>query len=216
MNQQDVFNRIAAGWYGFRHRSIFSRELAELAAEWQGGRLLNVGCGHGPDFVPFKNGFELHGIDFSDEMLRLARKYAAKHSFEVELALADMRRLPYADGAFDYAIAVASYHHIKGHEEQRAALGELQRVLKPGGRAFITAWNRWQPRFWFKPREAMMPWRQKGEVLYRYYHLFSYAELEVVVKQAGFRVIKSFPESSYRWPVKMFSRNICLLVERVD
>jgi len=61
-----------------------------------------------------------------------------------------------------------------------------------------------------------VPWRQKGKTLYRYYYLFSYAELEKLVKRAGFQVIKSFPESSYRFPVKLFSRNICLLLQKGD
>ena len=52
------------------------------------------------------------------------------------------------------------------------------------------------------------------QTLYRYYHLFSYPELENLVKRAGFLILKSFPESSYRCPIKFFSRNICLLVKK--
>jgi len=86
--------------------------------------------------------------------------------------------------------------------------------LKPGGEAFITVWNHWQPRFWLKSSEVAVPWRSKDKTLYRYYYLFSYPELEKLAKQAGFEVLKSFPESSYRFPIKFFSRNICLLVRR--
>ena len=95
-------------------------------------------------------------------------------------------------------------------------LKELKRVLKPGGEAFITVWNRWQPRFWFKPKEVEVPWRQKGKTLYRRYYLFSSAELERLAKEAGFEVLKSFPESAYRFPLKAFSKNICLLVKKGD
>jgi tRNA (uracil-5-)-methyltransferase TRM9 len=210
---RNVFDQIAPSWYNFRHWSIFSNELGELAQRWQRGRLLNLGCAHGPDFLPFKDGFELYGVDFSAEMLRFAQKYAQKFGLNVELALADVRRLPYPDESFDRAIAVATYHHLMGGEHQEA-LKELRRVLKPGGEAFITVWNKWQPRFWFKPKEVEIPWRKKGETLYRRYYLFSYAELEGQVKRAGFEVVSSFPENSYRFPVKLFSRNICLLVKR--
>jgi ubiquinone/menaquinone biosynthesis C-methylase UbiE len=215
MNNQEVFDQIAPGWYNFRHWSLFRAELEELARRWQKGRLLNVGCAHGPDFLPFKDGFELCGVDFSAEMLKFAEKYAKKFSFAVELALADVRRLPYPDESFDWAISVATYHHLGGGEHQ-VALTELKRVLKPGGEAFITVWNRWQPRFWFKPREVKVPWRQQGQTLYRDYYLFSYPELEKLAKEAGFELIKSFPESTYRFPVKCFSRNICLLVKKKD
>jgi len=213
---KDIFNQIAPGWYNFRHWSIFRSELEVLAKRWQKGRLLNLGCAHGPDFLPFKQHFELYGVDFSSEMLKFARKYSQKFNFAVSLSLTDVRHLPYPDGTFDWAISVATYHHIKGKEERQATLNELRRVLKPGGEAFITVWNRWQTRFWFSRRQVAVPWRKRGKTLYRYYYLFSYPELEKLAKKAGFEVLKSFPESSYHFPLKFFSRNICLLVRKRD
>jgi tRNA (uracil-5-)-methyltransferase TRM9 len=213
VNNKEIFDQIAPSWYNFRHWSIFQIELTALARRWQKGKLLNVGCAHGPDFLPFKDGFELYGVDFSAEMLKFAEKYAKKFGFAVELTLADVRKLPYPDGSFDWAIAVATYHHLGGGEHKKA-LEELKRVLKPGGEAFITVWNKWQPRFWLKRKEVKVPWKQKKQTLYRRYYLFSYAELERLVKQAGFEVLKSFPESAYRLPLKFFSRNICLLLKK--
>jgi len=70
--------------------------------------------------------------------------------------------------------------------------------------------------FWFSRREVAVPWRKRDKTLYRYYYLFSYPELERLVKKAGFKVVKSFSESSYRFPIKLFSRNICLLVRKGD
>ncbi len=188
--------------------------MEALAHRWQKGKLLNLGCAHGPDFLPFIHSFELYGIDFSAQMLKFAQKYSQKFNFAVNLSLADVSSLPYPDETFDWAISVATYHHIKGEEKQRAALTELRRVLKPGGEAFITVWNHWQRRFWFKGKEVAVPWRKKDRTLYRYYYLFSYCELEKLVKQAGFTVLKSFPESAYHFSLKYFSRNICLLVKQ--
>jgi SAM-dependent methyltransferase len=210
-----IFDAIAPGWYGFRHRTIFKTELGELAQRWQRGRLLNVGCGHGADFPPFREGFDLYGIDFSVGMLGYARKYAAKFELDPELVLADAARLPLKDDTFDWAISVATYHHLRTPEARLAALVELRRVLRPGGEAFITVWNRGQPRFWLKGRETLVAWRTKGETLYRFYYLFRRKELEGLAGQAGFEVLRSFAESSHRLPVKIFSRNICLLVRKV-
>jgi len=209
----NIFNQIAPGWYNFRHWSIFRSELEVLAQRWHNGKLLNLGCAHGPDFLPFTQRFKLYGVDFSIEMLRFARKYSQKFNFAVKLSVADVNHLPYHDQTFDWAISVATYHHVTG-KAQSAALNELRRVLKPGGEAFITVWNRWQPRFWFSGKEVAIPWRTRGKTLYRYYYLFSYPELVRLVKKAGFEVLKSFPESSYRFPLKFFSRNICLLVKK--
>jgi len=210
----DIFDRIAPGWYNFRHWSIFRSELEALARRWQKGGLLNVGCAHGPDFLPFRQNFELYGIDFSYEMLKFAQRYSRKFDFAVNLLLADAGHFPFTAETFDWVISVATYHHIKGDRERQAALSELRRVLKPGGEAFITVWNRWQPRFWFSGKEVAVPWRTKDKTLERYYYLFSYPELEGLVKRAGLKVLKSFPESSYRFPIKLFSRNICLLVRK--
>jgi tRNA (uracil-5-)-methyltransferase TRM9 len=211
---KEVFDRIAPGWYNFRHRSIFTAELEEMAQRWRGGRLLNVGCAHGPDFPPFGEGFERHGIDFSRQMLELARKYADKYHFDVHLVAADARRLPYADNTFDRAIAVATYHHLKNSEDRVQALKELKRVLRPGGEAFITVWNKWQPRFWLKTRDTLVPWRSRNETIYRYYHLFSYGKLGRLAREAGFEVVRLFPESRYKFPIKTFSRNVCALVRK--
>ena len=209
---REVFDRIAPAWYNFRHHTIFRRELQALAAEWGSGRLLNIGCGHGADFPPFAGSFELHGIDFSREMLRLAIKYADKYGFQVNPVQADATALPYADGAFDHAAVVAVYHHLK-REQRPAAFLELKRVLKPGGLAFITVWNHRQPRFWFRPREIMVPWRTRETTLYRYYHLFTYGELARLARRTGFSVVRVFPESGYHFPVRWFSHNICLVVK---
>lgn len=185
-----------------------------LAERWKSGKLLNLGCGHGADFLPFKDNFELYGVDFSSEMIKLARHYSQKFGFRVNLQVADVRNLPFADNSFDWAISVATYHHLQGRDNQLTALSELRRVLKPEGEAFITVWNRCQARFWFKKKEVAVPWRAGGQAVYRYYYLFTYRELEGLLKKAGFRILKSFPEHSYHLPIKYFSRNICLLVKK--
>jgi tRNA (uracil-5-)-methyltransferase TRM9 len=211
---RQVFDEIAESWYRFRHWSRFTTELADMACRWQMGKLLNVGCAHGADFLPFKEKFELYGVDFSSQMLELAGKYANKFNFKVELALADASYLPYADNTFDYAIAIAVYHNIRGDEQRRKALSELKRVLKPGGKAFITVWNKWQLRFWFRGKEIDEPWRAKTKTYYRYYYLYSYPEFSSLLNQTGFETIGIFSEKSNRFPIKSFSRNICALVRK--
>jgi SAM-dependent methyltransferase len=104
-------------------------------------------------------------------------------------------------------------HHLK-KERQLTAFQELKRVMKPGGTAFITVWNRRQPRFWFRSKEILVPWRIQNEMLYRYYYLFTYGELKRLAVDSGLEIIKMFPESAYHFPVKLFSQNICLLVRK--
>ena len=185
-----------------------------MAQRWHGGRLLNIGCAHGPDFLPFKDSFELWGLDFSTEMINQAQKYAAKFNFRANLAVADAISLPYPDNTFDWVIAVATYHHIKGNKERQKSFEELRRVMKPGGEAFITVWNRWQPGFWRKGKDVTIPWKSKNKILCRYYHLFSYPELDKLLTKSGFEVLSMFPEKSYRLPIKFFSQNICAVIKK--
>ena len=211
---REVFDQIAESWYGVRHWPLLNKELEEIAERWQGGKLLNVGCAHGADFLPFSRSFELWGLDSSRAMLKQALRYSAKQGLYVNLMAADALFLPFPQHTFDWAISVATYHHIEGGPERERAFAELRRVLKPGSEAFLTVWNYGQPRFWLKSQEQQVPWKLKEETVYRYYHLFSYGELRKLLIKAGWEIVSMFPERSYHFPMRNFSRNICVLVRK--
>ena len=210
---RDSFDRIAESWYRVRHWPLLRRELEDIATRWQGGSLLNIGCAHGPDFLPFREEFDLCGVDVSPAMLRQGLRFSAKQGLYVKWIAADAMALPFPDRTFDWAISVAAYHHIEGRAEREGAFRELRRVLRPGAEAFITVWNRGQPRFWLKSREQQVPWKLKEGTVYRYYHLFTYRELAKSLTRAGWEIIRMLPEKSYQFPLKRFSRNICVLAK---
>jgi ubiquinone/menaquinone biosynthesis C-methylase UbiE len=209
-----VFEQIAESWYRVRHWPLLREELEDVAARWQSGKLLNVGCAHGPDFLPFSQGFELWGVDSSPAMLKQALRYCTKFEFYVNLVAADALSLPFSSNTFDWAVSVATYHHIQGSEGREQAFRELRRVLRPQGEALLTVWNHGQPRFWLKSKDQQVPWKLKEETVYRYYHLFSYGELRGLLIKAGWQIVSMFPEKSYRFPMRGFSRNICVLVRK--
>ncbi|MCX8126703.1 MAG: methyltransferase domain-containing protein [Dehalococcoidia bacterium] len=212
MENRAVFDHIAESWDRVYHRTRFRKELEGLAERWRSGRLLNVGCGHGPDFEPFKSGFELHGVDFSAGMLATARRFAEKVGLKVNFVLADARRLPYRDGTFDWAVAVAIYHHIEGAAARLQAFEELRRVLKPGSEAFLTVWNRNQPRFEGRSPDIIVPFHVGVQSFPRYYHLYTFDEFREVLVEAGFTVLRLSPEASFSGHIPERSRNICALV----
>lgn len=211
--KKNIYNDIAASWYNLRHWTRFRRELGDIADSWSGGKLLNIGCAHGPDFLPFAGKFELWGLDSSIQMVRMAVKYADKFNFEVNLIAGDATALPFKSQSFDYAVAVAIYHHIQHRYLRKRAFMELRRILKPGGEVFITVWNRWQIRFWNRGKEVFIPWKSKESELFRYFYLYTYSELETLLRKTGFKVLKSFPEYDYGFPLKFFSQNICILAK---
>jgi len=207
----NVYDEIAESWYRLRHWTRFRAELDEVAQRWGSGKLLNVGCAHGPDFLPFKDKFDLWGLDSSAPMISLALKYSDKFKFKASLLVADAVSLPFQDKSFDWIISVAAYHHILDKQSRLQAFRELRRVLKPGGEVFLTVWNRWQKDFIGKGKEVIVPWNIQNKQLMRYYYLFTYPEITKLLKSAGLAVMRSYPESNYRFPVKYFSRNICIL-----
>ena len=211
-----VYDNIAESWYNRRHWTRFRSELASLAERWQSGRLLNIGCAHGPDFLPFGKSFRLVGLDVSSGMLRMGLKYRKKHGFEADLVQADARHLPFADRSFDWAIAMATYHHIGSREERKAAFTELRRVLKPEGEAFITVWNRWQPKFWTRGKETLVPWRTRHGTFDRYYYLFSRREMAAELRAADFELIRILPRTSLHSPFAAFAPNICLHIRKTS
>ena len=211
---REVFDEIAESWYRVRHWPLLRQELEDMAVRWQGGRLLNVGCAHGPDFMPFGHDFELWGVDSSPAMLEQALRFSMKRKLYVNLLATDASSLPFPENSFDWAISVATYHHVRGKKEQQLAFSELRRVLKPGGEAFVTVWNHGQPRFWLRSKEQHIPWRLKEKTVYRYYYLFSYGELRRLLIDSGWHIVAMMPEKSYHFPLSYFSRNICVLVKK--
>ena len=80
---------------------------------------------------------ELYGIDLSEKMLSVAE---SKLSGKVRLVLGDSEHLPFADNFFDVVYCNDSFHHYPAPEN---VIGEVQRVLKPGGTFLIG--DCWQP-----------------------------------------------------------------------
>ncbi|MFP4045692.1 MAG: class I SAM-dependent methyltransferase [Candidatus Aenigmatarchaeota archaeon] len=215
MESKQFYNRIADSWYNIRHWSLFQDELGELNERWDEGKLLNIGCAHGPDFLPFDpENFDFYGTDISKGFMDLARKFARKNDRNFNLFVSDMRDLPLQDGSFDYIISVAALHHLLEKKNRLKALEEMKRVLRKGGEALITVWNSWQKDFLFRGREIEKEWNYKNEVLYRDYYLYNYPELKKDLEETGFEIVKLYPEQDSVFPIKYFSKNIIALVRK--
>ncbi|MET8031909.1 class I SAM-dependent methyltransferase [Streptomyces sp. NPDC005345] len=104
--------------------------MLALAGDVTGRRVLDAGCGSGPLSAALRDrGAVVTGIDVSAAMLALARRPLGD---DVALHVADVsERLPFADGSFDDVVASLVLHYL---EDWGPALGELRRVLRPGGR----------------------------------------------------------------------------------
>ncbi len=216
MKPRNFYDEIADSWYNIRHWSLFQEELENLSERWDGGRLLNIGCAHGSDFLPMDGEkFQFYGLDVSKELLEKAKDYSSKFDFEPGLVTGDMKNLPFQRESMDYVICIASLHHLLEEKQRLRALEEIMRVLKKGGEAFITVWNRWHPKFILKDKTIERIWNYKGRKLTRKYYLYTYPELKRNLEDAGFKVIRLYPEKKHRLPIKYLSENILANVQKV-
>ena len=112
------------------------RAFARWAALPPGASVLDMGCGPGLSTALILDTLRpqrLAAFDFDPAMVQIARRRLARHIREqsLDLTVADATRMPYANGLFDAVFESGVVHHIP---DWRAALREVGRVLKPGGR----------------------------------------------------------------------------------
>ncbi len=133
------YGRLAA-IYDRRWRSYVEAAVRETLARTEvarGAAVLDVGCGTGVllEALRARGGpGRLVGTDLSREMLRVAH---ARLAGAAGLCQASAEGLPFAGGSFDLVVSTNAFHYFR-HAE--AALAEMRRVLRPGGRLVLTDW----------------------------------------------------------------------------
>jgi ubiquinone/menaquinone biosynthesis C-methylase UbiE len=114
---------------------------AGIAKLGRGHRILEVGSGEGNSLIHLreKTGAELFGVDYAFRVCRAALEHPDE---AIHVVQGDACGLPFDDGFFDFVYANAVLHHIV---DQRKAVGEIVRVVKPGGGIAFIEPNRFHP-----------------------------------------------------------------------
>ncbi|HXG02309.1 MAG TPA: methyltransferase domain-containing protein [Candidatus Binatia bacterium] len=143
--------------------------------------VLDVGCGTGSAVLRLASlapDIRVCGIDISARMIARARgKVPPAIADRVEFRRAAADAIPYADHTFDRLLCTNSFHH---YPDPDRALGEMLRVLVPGGRLVILenapdlSWYTWA---W----DRLLRITEKGHVRY-----YPSAELGALIRRAGF------------------------------
>ena len=98
------------------------------------GEVLEVAVGTGLNLPFYPAGVRLTGVDLSPEMLTAARARAAELGRDADLREADAEALPFPDASFDTVVCTLAMCAVP---DERAAIGEMRRVLRPGGRLLL-------------------------------------------------------------------------------
>jgi len=117
---------------------LFDRVLFKDSRAWvcskAAGETLEVGIGTGLNLPFYPADVQLTGIDVSSAMLAIARRRANDLDRAAELREADAHALPFPDGSFDTVVCTFSLCAIP---DERRAVSEMKRVLRPGGRLLL-------------------------------------------------------------------------------
>lgn len=156
---------------------------AELVANWlaEGDRWLDLGVGTGTifDATLGRTGTRGVGMDYARPMVEISRRKPQAH--RAGFLQGNGICLPFRENSFDLAFSVDVMHHIafEGLTHLRLALGEVHRVLRPGGRVVIYEANPLNVYWYYYMRKI-------GEDNAR---LMRRGFLRKTLSQVGFRVV---------------------------
>jgi SAM-dependent methyltransferase len=147
----------------------FIHSVAQFT-RYHGQRVLEVGVGVGTDHLQWaRAGADCYGVDLTDIAVELTQRRLKLYGFPSQVQRVDAEELPFDDETFDLVYSWGVIHHS---EKPERIIGEIHRVLKPGGQfvgmmygrhslKMFTAWLYW----------ALLrgrPWRSFREILWQH------------------------------------------------
>jgi ubiquinone/menaquinone biosynthesis C-methylase UbiE len=141
-NMPGAFHGRSSRFYDFVSRRVLRgmyRRLAANIAEAapDGATVLDVGTGPGVLLVELarrRSDLRLTGVDLSADMIAAAQRNFKPFDDRTSARVADVTSLPFPDRSFDLVVSSLSLHHW---DDPGAAVAELARVLRPGGRVYV-------------------------------------------------------------------------------
>lgn len=113
----------------------FEAKRMRSMTDYNGGDILEIGCGQGKGTKLIKRMFvpeSIEAIDLDPKMIERAKSNINME--EVNFKVADVTDLPYSENQFDAIFDFGILHHVPNWKD---AIKELKRVLKPGGKIIL-------------------------------------------------------------------------------
>merc|ERR1712071_375409 len=168
--------------------------------------VVDVGCGNGKYLNALTDSGNRVTVasDFSNGLINVCKDM--NREAHGGMLVSDCLKSPLRDNIADAAISIAVVHHMTSESRRIQAFTEILRILKPGGRALVTAWafeqentnyvdrvdkqndascdepQKFLPvhqaRTAFKSADLLVPWKLQGKTFHRFYHVFKNGEME--------------------------------------
>lgn len=177
------------GWNDDERRNVRRATISQYLTQHAppGASLLDVGCGFGEVLSGIPDTYRLHGFDYSEANLRVARKILKDRA---ELKQGSLYEIPYETASQDVCLCLEVIEHI---EDDARAVREIVRVLKPGA-ILITA------------VPSTFYWPQYKKLIGHYRH-YTRCSFEYLLRGADLDVIDYLPNYP-NWHVA-YSRHYC-------
>ncbi|MGH3474221.1 MAG: class I SAM-dependent methyltransferase [Aeromicrobium sp.] len=160
--QAPSYDRLIGWW----ERRFFGEDNRPWACSRADGKVLEVAVGTGLNLPFYDAGLDVVGIDLSPDMLAIARQRALETRQDVDLREGDAHELEFADASFDSVVCTFSLCNIPDVDR---ALGEMHRVLRPGGKLILVDHIRSsnKPVLWVQKVAELVTLRIDGDHLTR-------------------------------------------------
>ncbi|MBW2453726.1 MAG: class I SAM-dependent methyltransferase [Deltaproteobacteria bacterium] len=166
-------------------RFVETPTLRRLGGRVDGLQTLEVGCGRGVGTQLIFEQFgaqQVHAIDLDPDMVARAQRRLASYSADrLKLAVGDVTAIEAEDASFDAVFDFGIIHHVP---DWPAAVAEVQRVLRPGGRFFFEEVT----------RHALERWSYRTFLDHPRHNRFSASEWVAEVERRGIRVGGNYVE----------------------
>ena len=146
-----------------------------------GTRVLEVSFGTGYLMTQYAGRYEAHGLEFNRRMIEIAARNIDATSSRARLVRGDVCALPYHDASFDTVLSTMAF---SAYPDGRAAISELLRVLRPGGRLVLIDVGYPGDGNWLGTRIATA-WRVTGDILRDIDSLFRREPVQVTHQEIG-------------------------------
>jgi tRNA (uracil-5-)-methyltransferase TRM9 len=196
---EDSWNTIADSFDETRHKpwGFVIDFIASLAPDCI---IADIGCGNGRHLMKCIEKFQICiGFDISEKLLRITKNKINNCQNDISLIQGNLVYLPFKDDSFNAILYIAALHNIKQREYRISSLKEVNRVLKPNGKALLSVWSRQQDRFrdflgkkhdsLSEKGDILVSWKKDNLNVSRFYHLYTKQEIAEDIVSAGLQII---------------------------